>query len=168
MRLKLKNKHNTKGFHEPYTFYQLGYNLRPTEITGFIGVEQLKYIDEIHQKRRDNFNEYYKYANNNPDFIKLDFSNMDFISNFAYPIICKNKETLNEYIKKFFNVEIRPIVGGSMTKQPFFKYNEHSCPNAEMIHENGFYIPNNPDLTNEEINTICNLLESDSEKNLEI
>ena len=49
----------------------------------------------------------------------------------------------------------------------FITLDDH-CPNAEMIHENGFYIPNNPDLTNEEINTICNLLESDSEKNLEI
>ena len=27
-------------------------------------------------------------------------------------------------------------------------------PNAELIHEQGFYIPNNPELTSSELNTI--------------
>ncbi len=156
---KLKNKHNIEDFHEAYTFYRAGYNLRPTEITGFIGVEQLKYIEKICQKRQDNFNKYHECANNNPDFIELDFSNMDFTSNFAYPIICRNKGILNEYVKKFFDVEIRPIVGGSITKQPFFKENKYSCPNAEIVHEQGFYIPNNPDLTEDEIRYLLKLME---------
>lgn len=155
---ELINRYNVGKFHEPYTFYKLGYNLRPTEITGFLGCEQLKYINEVHKKRNRNFLYYENAISQNPDFVKLDFSKMDFISNFAYPLICKDKETLNEYIKKFSNVEIRPIVGGSMTKQPFFEESKHPCPNAEMVHERGFYIPNNPYLNEEEINYICKIL----------
>src|SRR5258708_5249493 len=34
-------------FYSRYTFYDLGYNLRPTEIAGFLGNTQLQYIDEI-------------------------------------------------------------------------------------------------------------------------
>ena len=61
--------------------------------------------------------------------------------------------------KKFEGkVEIRPIVGGSMNEQPFFKGNKYKCPNAKTIHSLGFYIPNNPDLTSKEINLICKLL----------
>lgn len=163
-KLKLKNKNAIEKFYEPYSFYTLGYNLRPTEITGFLGVEQLKYIEEIHQKRYDNYKKYFNCIEDNPDFIKLDLSHMNFISNFGYPLICKDKETLNKYVEKFSEVEIRPIIGGSMVKQPFFKKGDYIYKNAEIIHERGFYIPNNPYLTDEEINIICRLLKEDDKK----
>ena len=84
---------------------------------------------------------------------------MDFVSNFAYPLIFKNKKSFEKYKKRFMGkVEIRPIVGGSMNEQPFFKNNKYKCPNAKKIHSQGFYIPNNPDLTRKEINEICKLL----------
>ena len=38
-------------FYSRYTFYDLGYNLRPTEINGFIGNTQIPYFDEIVEKR---------------------------------------------------------------------------------------------------------------------
>jgi len=34
-------------FYSRYTFYDLGYNFRPTEINGFIGNIQIKYLDKI-------------------------------------------------------------------------------------------------------------------------
>ena len=88
---------------------------------------------------------------------------MDFISNFAYPVICKDKKTFKKYVEKFSGIaEIRPIVGGSMTKQPFFKDVDFSvknyCYNAEIAHEQGFYIPNNPYLKEEDVETMCNIL----------
>ncbi|MBU2504017.1 MAG: hypothetical protein KJ879_03110, partial [Nanoarchaeota archaeon] len=67
--------------------------------------------------------------------------------------------------KKFSGkVEIRPIVGGSIPEQPFFidlGGQIEDCPNAKKIHQFGFYIPNRDDLTEEEINTILNLLKED-------
>jgi len=140
-------------FHEPYAFYVPGFNLRPTEITGVIGLEQLKYIDEIHYKRYLNFLKYHRVAMNNPDFQKLDFSHMGIVSNFGYPIILKNKNKLDEYRQRLAEVEIRPIVGGDMTQQPFYK-GDSSCPNAGLINSHGFYIPNNPDLTDGELEHI--------------
>jgi CDP-6-deoxy-D-xylo-4-hexulose-3-dehydrase len=48
-------------------------------------------------------------------------------------------------------VELRPIVGGDMTKQPFFtKYEKRfglKKSNAGLIHEQGLYFGNNPELT---------------------
>ncbi|MBD3355131.1 DegT/DnrJ/EryC1/StrS aminotransferase family protein [Candidatus Woesearchaeota archaeon] len=156
-------------FYNLYTFYTLGYNLRPTEITGFLGVEALKHIDEINRKRQDNFKKFKKAAekNKNKDFQKLILHHMDFISNFAYPLVCNNKESFERYKKKFLQkrIEIRPIVGGSIVEQPFFKQylkerqKKYSCPNAKKIHEFGFYFPNNPELTDVEINIICKILE---------
>ena len=51
----LKAKFNTDDFYNKYTFYELGFNLRPTEITGFLGNHQIKYLDEIIAKREKNF-----------------------------------------------------------------------------------------------------------------
>jgi len=155
--LVLKNKHNVEDFYRAYTFYYPGYNLRPTEITGFIGLEQLKYLEEVNQKRNNNFSKYMEATKDNLDILLLKLNHMDFISNFAYPMVFKDKETFEKYKSRFSDVEIRPIIGGSMTKQPFLSSN-HSCPNAEQIHKFGFYIPNNPYLTEEEINFLTNLI----------
>lgn len=157
-KLGLRKKHNINDFYDLYAFYYLGYNLRPTEITGFLGCEQLKYIKEMCGKRMDNFSKFDQAARENPDFHGLDLNHMNFISNFGYPLIFKEKLVLEKYKKKFSDVEIRPIVGGAVIKQPFFKNEGYSCPNAEKINDLGFYIPNNPDLNGEEIKIICDLL----------
>lgn len=160
-RAELKNKHQIDDFYEKYCFYISGYNLRPTEITGFLGCEQLKYLPETIRKRMSTFIRYDLSARKNPDFLRLNLRHMDFISNFAYPVICKNKETFEHYKNKFDKkVEIRPIVAGCIVNQPFFKDKKHAMKNAEIIHNFGFYIPNNPDLSKKEINTIRGLLEN--------
>ena len=161
----LKKKHEISDFYEKYTFYTLGYNLRPTEITGFLGCEQLRYIGEITSKREINFRRFLQAANKNMDFVKLNISHMNFISNFAYPLIFKDKDIFERYKKRFAEkVEIRPIVSGSITEQPFFINligTKEKYPNAKKIHQFGFYFPNREDLTEEEINTIINLLKKD-------
>ena len=48
----LRAEHGIDDFMSKYTFYELGYNLRPTEINGFIGCETLPYLDEIIYKEQ--------------------------------------------------------------------------------------------------------------------
>lgn len=154
----LKKDYLISEFYNKYTFYYLGFNIRPTEINGFLGLEQLDYIEELHKRRSKNFEIFQNAAKNNPDFLKLDLKHMDFISNFAYPIVCKNKQLFEKYLSKFVDVEVRPIVGGSMNEQPFFGGKKINCPNAKEIHTCGFYIPNNPDLTDKEIEFMSNII----------
>jgi CDP-6-deoxy-D-xylo-4-hexulose-3-dehydrase len=58
-------------------------------------------------------------------------------------------------------IEIRPIVGGDMVHQPFFKkYIMEVYPNnlnAKIIHKQGLYFGNNPELTEKEIAQIIAL-----------
>ena len=77
----------------------------------------------------------------------------------GFPLVFKSKDLAISYrnIFKSNEIEIRPIVGGNITQQPFFiKYfgESYRMPNAELIHEQGFYIPNNPELTSSELKTI--------------
>ena len=89
---------------------------------------------------------------------------MDIVSNFAMPVICKTPELARKYREKFAaaDVEIRPVIAGNMTKQPFYqKYVSDTAPrpNSDLVHENGFYFGNNPEMTPEEIELLCSLLE---------
>ena len=165
--VKIRNKHKVNStFYSRYTFYDLGYNLRPTEINGFIGNIQVPYLDEIIRKRKENF---FKIAQ--PIYEKTDryypirYDHIDFLSNFAVPVVCKSQKIRDELVEKCDGkIEIRPIVGGDMTQQPFFsKYvNSKSFdnPNAKLAHEQGLYFGNNPELTNKEMELIVSTFAS--------
>jgi CDP-6-deoxy-D-xylo-4-hexulose-3-dehydrase len=72
----------------------------------------VNYLDEIVQKREQNFKDFIEKINNNGDFYKIKYEHIDLLSNFAVPVICKSKDILEKYIKKFGekDIEIRPIV----------------------------------------------------------
>jgi len=150
-------------FYDQYTFYELGYNLRPTEITGFLAQQQLGYLDQIVALRQRNYFKFHGASVGNKNFYELNLHGFECISNFAFPVICKSQTALSRYIKLFEKnlIEIRPIVGGNMARQPFFKDFlgcQVGLPNSDIVHKNGFYFPNNPELTSGEINRICELL----------
>lgn len=152
----LRDKFNVNEFYSKYTFYDLAFNLRPTEINGFLGNVQINYWDEIVQKRYKNFIVLHDQIKNNQDLISLIYSHMDIVSSFAIPVIVKDSGLITKYMAKFEDakVEFRPMIAGSMARQPFYrKYiaNPGVQPNAEFIHRNSFYFGNNPELTEAEI-----------------
>lgn len=157
---KIRNKHKVNStFYSRYTFYNLGYNLRPTEINGFIGNIQIKYLPEILKKRNKNFLEIAGIIYKNKNFYPIKFDHIDFVSNFSVPVICKSKKIRDELVERCNDkIEIRPIVGGDMNQQPFFsefaKKIKIKNPNARLIHEQGLYFGNNPELTEKEISEI--------------
>jgi len=162
--IKLRDKHKVNStFYSRYTFYDLGYNLRPTEINGFIGNTQVKYLNEIVEKRKSNF---FKMAlpiyKQSDKYFSVKFDHMDFLSNFAVPIVCKSTKIRDELVEKCNGkVEIRPIVGGDMTQQPFFTKHLRKIhlkdSNASLIHRQGLYFGNNPELTDKEMNEIVRI-----------
>lgn len=160
---RLRKKYKVESlFYSRYTFYDLGFNLRPTEINGFLGNVQLQYLEEITAKRQANFIILADAFNQRKDlYYPINTHYLDIISNFAYPVICKSKEIRNKLIKKCQGkIEIRPIVGGDMTNQPFYRkymnvYKPKIInPNAKIIKEQGLYCGNDPKLTKKEIQTI--------------
>lgn len=165
---QMRKKFNIHSeFYSRYTFYDLGYNFRPTEINGFIGNLQLRFVDEIIRKRQDNFLELAKILYTQKDlYYPVQFSHMTTISNFAVPLLCKTSAIKEALVKKSKNiVEIRPVLGGDITEQPFFlkytkEFSRFYCPNATIIHDQGFYFGNNPELTRSELKKILSIFTS--------
>lgn len=161
---EIRTQHNTENsFYSQYTFYTSGFNLRPNEINGFIWCTQIPYLDEIVEKRVQNFHKFVKIINSNPDFYDLKHEHLDTLSNFAIPLICKSSEILEKYIEKFekAGVEIRPIVGWDLTRQLFWTNTYGENPedtNAKMIHTQWFYFGNSPEYTQEEMDILCWLI----------
>jgi CDP-4-dehydro-6-deoxyglucose reductase, E1 len=150
-------------FQAKYTFYDLGYNLRPTEITGFLGLYQLKFLDENIRKREANYLRMEKIIQGNPDLIALDHSHISVLSTFAFPIICKTPALRAHYLNKCqeAGIEIRPMIAGNMQSQPFYhKYveNIYNLPNTDLLHTNGFYFGNYPELTENDLEIIAKVL----------
>ena len=160
---ELRSRYGVNDFYAKYTFYDLGYNVRPTEINGFIGNNQIGYWNHIVNTRHQNFTRLHETIKANNDLVTLRFEHMDLVSSFAMPVIIRDASLVDFYKKKFTDaeVEIRPMIAGNMARQPFYrKYvgNPGNQPNAEFIHKNSFYFPNNPELTIEELELLSRLL----------
>jgi CDP-4-dehydro-6-deoxyglucose reductase, E1 len=161
---ELRNKHKVNStFYSRYTFYDLGYNLRPTEINGLVGQIQLGYLDTIIKKRSANY-EFLtqKIYGATQKYFPMKTAHIDVLSNFAVPVICKTRSIRDELVRRCDKkIEIRPIVGGNIVEQPFFaKYAENSfsdCRNAKLIHDQGLYFGNNPEMTKQEMKTIIKI-----------
>jgi dTDP-4-amino-4,6-dideoxygalactose transaminase len=54
------------------------------------------------------------------------------------------------------------LICGSIGKQPYWTnlYGEINLEFADLIHTNGLYLPNNHDITEEEILQICDVVNS--------
>jgi CDP-6-deoxy-D-xylo-4-hexulose-3-dehydrase len=148
---RLRYLNNVEDFQAMYTFYYPGFNLRNTQIGAFLGLRQLKKIDGFVRKRNNNMFTYHENLCNDFWKIKTPFMSQ-FISNFAYPVIHPRKNKIIQKLKEH-NVECRPLICGNIAQQPFVANNVKifNCGNADMIHRDGFYLPNHPGLTNEQI-----------------
>jgi CDP-6-deoxy-D-xylo-4-hexulose-3-dehydrase len=160
---KIRKENNISDFRAFYTFYYPGFNLRSTDLQAFIGLSQLDKIDEFSKRRNENYKIYQSLIKNNYWKIK-DFDNC-YYSNFAYPIITPNIESLaNELMSS--GVECRPLVCGSIGLQPYWVkiYGETKFDFADSVHHYGLYVPNNQDLTESEIKFICDIVNKHTEK----
>jgi len=150
-----RDKYNIDDFNSLYTFYYPGFNFRSTDLQAFIGITQVDKLDNFSINRERNFKLYNDNITINELNIKYDDKN--FISNFAYPIVSKNREIIvNKLIEN--NIEVRPLIAGSMARKPFWKGKVDNLPNCDIINNNGFYIPNHQNLNSNDILKICNIV----------
>jgi CDP-6-deoxy-D-xylo-4-hexulose-3-dehydrase len=135
-------------FEELYRFVLPGYNLRPIEMMGAIGSEQLKKLPDFIKIRRLNATYFLNIFNNNPCFfIQKEIGRSSW---FGFSLVLKTnvsitrKEFIDYLVKK--NIEVRPIVAGNFTKNEVLKYFNYELhgemTNAEYIDKNGFFVGN--------------------------
>jgi CDP-6-deoxy-D-xylo-4-hexulose-3-dehydrase len=83
----------------------------------------------------------------------------NFVSNFAFPTLSYSRDRIIESLEKN-NVECRPLIAGSIGRQPFWikKYGFTKMKNADIIHNYGMYVPNNHEISIEDITFISDII----------
>jgi len=157
---QLRDEHGIdETFFANFTFYALGYNLRPTEITGFLGNVQLPHLDAMVRQRHENFLQLHSAISQNPDILPLRYDHLELVSNFAVPIVGASRQAAERHIAALTraDVETRPLVGGAIPDQPFYKklYGETAgIAAARQANQHGFYFANHEGLSAAEIDVL--------------
>ena len=142
------NKKSHNSFEESFRFVLPGYNVRPLEIEGAIGVEQLKKLPRFIEKRRINGLEFQDSMKNHPDLmIQKEIGNSSWFG-FSLVIREESKLSRNELVNRLTSLgfENRPIVTGNFSTSEVMKYFDYEIPfdvkNAEYIDKNGVLVGN--------------------------
>ena len=141
---------------ESFNFVLPGYNLRPLEMSGAIGIEQIKKIPKIIEGRRKNAMIFKSLFSNSKNFlIQKEIGESSWFG-FSFIIKPESKLSREKVLKKLKNnnIEFRPIVAGNFVKNPvikLFDYEIHNdLPNSEILNNFGFFVGNHHyDLTQE-------------------
>ena len=149
-----------------FIFAYPAYNVRNTEIGAVIGRSQLNRLDENNIKRKRNFELFLD--NLDPEKYRTDFD-LAGSCNYAFNLVLRRpdldfRDTVETAMRKA-GVEFRrgSSGGGNQMRQPYLKGvvtdgEWKKYPEVEHIHFFGYYIGNFPDLEEEKIITLCNLL----------
>ncbi|WFA99975.1 aminotransferase class V-fold PLP-dependent enzyme [Campylobacter coli] len=135
-------------FSESFRFVLPGYNVRPVEMSGAIGIEQLKKLLMFLKHRRENAKLFCEYFQNHPEFIMQ--KEIGSSSWFGFSLVIKPNSKLQrkDIIKKLEenDIEYRPIATGDFTQNEVMKYFDYEIfgelQNAKIVHKNGFFVGN--------------------------
>ncbi len=135
------------SFDESFRFILPGYNVRPIEMMGAIGIEQLKKLPDFLKYRRKNAEYFQKLFKDDSRFIIQ--REIETSSWFGFSFIIKDKNLKREdIIKKLTkaNIDTRPIVAGNFARKEVVKWFDYeifgSLKNADAIDKDGFFVGN--------------------------
>ena len=166
-----KQNHVTKKsdnwFEESFRFVLPGYNVRPVEMSGAIGIEQLKKLPYFLKQRRENSKLFLSFFSDHSDFfVQKDIDNSSW---FGFSLIIKPSSKLTrEYVVNKLNesgVDCRPIVAGNFTRNEVMKYFDYEIhnhlTNADYLDSHGFFVGNSHHCLEKELklllSTLCGL-----------
>jgi CDP-4-dehydro-6-deoxyglucose reductase, E1 len=138
-----------------YLFTNIGYNLKPLDLQGAIGLEQLKKFDMLESKRREYKETIQKYIEDNiPGARVINATENSDPSWFGVPIYCESQEMKELLVSHFESnkVQTRNYFSGNILLHPGYKHLDDykNYPNSNLALSNVFFIGCSP-LYNEKI-----------------
>ena len=150
-------------FEESWRFVLPGYNVRPLEMEGAIGVEQVRKLPGLISARRENGKAFQAAMANHPDIlIQKEIGESSWFG-FSMVIRPGSKLTRPVLVKKLNEAgfECRPIVAGNFAKNEVVKYFDSETPfplnNASHIDTHGLFVGNHHYEISEAISALAQL-----------
>jgi CDP-6-deoxy-D-xylo-4-hexulose-3-dehydrase len=156
---KLIQHHRIDDFHKPFTFFVAGFNLRSTDLQAFLGLRQIKKAEWVAQRRYEN---HVRYAQNLEGYVNFQNWRDHKPVSISFGALAKNKKHREEIVNRLVKnkIETRIFSAGNLGIHPFWveKYGKFNDDMSNKIHACGFFVPNYPELTNEDIDFICDII----------
>lgn len=135
-------------FEESFNFVLPGFNLRPVEMSGALGREQLKKLPDLIEGRQKNARVFQDKLSNHPVFELQQETGES--SWFGFSLLLRENCGIDRksFVQKLVNAgfEVRPVVAGNFVKNPVMQHIPHEIHgtliNAEYIDKNGLFVGN--------------------------
>jgi len=146
-----------------YVFNRIGYNLKPLDLQGAIGIEQLKKLDFICETRSKNCekisNLFIKYINN---IRSVNVLNKTGWTPFGVPLICENKDQKQKLVSylETNGIQTRNYFAGNLLMHNGYKHlDDYSLyPESNKVLDLVFFVGCAPTISDENISYINEIL----------
>ncbi len=156
---KLMQKHGVDDFHKPFTFFEAGFNLRSTDLQAFLGIRQIEKANWASENRNKNHLLYAKLLEGYVQF--QDWGNHNPVS-ISFGALANSTEHRKEIVKRLVEngIETRIFSAGNLGRHPFWteRYGIFEDEMSDKIHSCGFFVPNYPEMTEEDIQFVCDVV----------
>ena len=156
-RRKILDKYDmNEPFLENYFFVYPGLNIRNTDLNAFVGLGQMKKLDDYVSERDNN---YHLFLSNLEEHVWVQKSDTTLVSALSFGLMHENRmDIANALIDN--NVECRPLICGSIQEHPFWytRYDKVDLPNATKVHQLGLYVPCHQSMTEEQVDFISDII----------
>ncbi len=156
------------GYDHKYTYSNIGYNLKATDMQAAVGVAQLKKLPEFLRKRRENFQFLLANLKEHDDkFIMPEKYAKAEISPFGFPLSVRKDAnfTKNDIVERLESkgIQTRMLFGGNLVRQPAYIGMEQErvgkLENSDFVMNNTFWIGVYPGLTKQMLEYVISVFE---------
>ena len=155
----LMEENDVDDFHQPFTFFIPGFNLRATDLQAFIGLRQVEKANWVSQRRNEN---HIRYAENLKGYVEFQDWGDNVPVSISFGALANSTQHRKEIVNRLVEggVETRIYSAGNLGRHPFWvkEYGEFEDAMSDKIHETGFFLPNYPELTLGEVDHICSIV----------
>lgn len=156
-------KYKIDPFHEPFTFFLPGFNVRLTDLQAFIGLGQLKKMNWLVKRRFENHRLYKKLLDPYLQSQKYNDKNT-VVCSIHFGALANSPEERKAIVAalKKNGIETRIFSAGNLGRHPFWsdRFGVFSAPMADRIHSQGFFLPNHPSLNKADIEFIAGVVKN--------
>lgn len=158
---KYVERYQIDNFHEPFIFFEPGFNLRSTDLNAFIGLGQLEKLEWMIARRHENHMRYKKHLGDR-FYIQRPQDPNATVSSISFGVVARDTEERRLIVKALEDngIETRIFSAGNLGLHPFWvnRYGKASFPVADRIHHAGFFLPNHPSLKLEDVDFISQVV----------
>jgi len=149
-----------------YVYVNVGYNLKPMELQGAMGLEQLNRLAFFIRRRKENYVRLRDLLRQHENYFAFpDPPEKADVSWFCFPILVRSDAAFHRtdivrWLEKN-GIETRPVLAGNIVRQPAYKTIDYrvegQLSNADYIMENGFFVGIHPGLGEEQLARIADV-----------